>query len=125
MARLTGWMSEVQNPSGTGETDRMDALLEIGRESCETGIDSAREAHIKTCEAGTDSARHTLMEDVSVEASLLQVGDAVGGTPVVAQMQILVVQTGIEALRGRLRVTYHEIHGTYVGRDEHVAPNNE
>ena len=66
------------------ETDWMDALLDIGTQSCE---------------AGTDLGRQASMEDVPVEASLLQFVDAVGGTPVVAQMQIPMVQTEIEALR--------------------------
>ena len=101
-------LSEVQDPSGTGETDRLDALLEIGTKSCEAA-DSASEAHIKTCEAGTDSARQVRTEDAPVEASVLQFVDTVGGTPVVAQMQITMVHTEIEALRCWLRVISHEI----------------
>ena len=99
--------------------------LEIGAESCEAGTDAARDSHIKTCEAGTDSARQTPMEDVPVEASLLRFVDAVGGTPVVSQMQIPMVQTEIEALRGQLRVISHDIQEMYAGTDEFLARKNE
>ena len=61
------------------------------------------------------------MEDVPVEASLLRFVDAVGGTLVVALMQIPMVQTEIEALRGWLRVISHEIQGISAGKDEKMA----
>ena len=83
----TDWrnaLSEIEGNGGAGETDRRNALLEIGT---------------KACEAGTDSACQTTVEVVPVEGSLLQFGEAVGGTLVVAQMQISMLQTGIEALR--------------------------
>ena len=93
-------LSEVVEAGG--ETDRMDALLEIGT---------------KSCEAGTDSARKAPHKDVPLEASLLQSVDAVGGTPVVAQTQITMVQTDIDALRDRFRVISHEIQGVHAGKD--------
>ena len=43
-----------------GETERLDAVLEIGTKTCVAGTG----AHIKTCKAGTDSARRSPVEDV-------------------------------------------------------------
>ena len=80
-------LREVQDCSGTGEADRMDALSEVVQGETDR-MDVLLEIGTKSFEAGIDSARQTPMEDVPAEASLLQFGDAVGGTPVVAQMQI-------------------------------------
>ena len=106
-------LPEIGDAGDTGEADRMNALSEVVEAGSETDrVDALLDIGTQSCEAGADSGRPAFMEDVPVEASLLQFVDAVGGTPVVAQMQIPMVVGGNPGLHERALFSSRSVSGS-------------